>query len=137
MGGDVEEALPDAVLLDRGARDRRRQRDAAAERLRNGDEVGDDAVALEAEHRPEPAEPGLRLVEHEEYASLVAQLPQTAEVAVGRNDDPAGREHGLGDHRAERADRLLVDQLEARLQAGAVAGAVTVPDRAAVGIRSR
>ena len=133
----MEEALPDAVLLDRGARDRRRQRDAAAERLRNGDEVGDDAVVLEAEHRPEPAEPCLSLVEHEEHASLVAQLPQTAEVAVGRNDDPARREHGLRDHGAERADRLLVDQLEARLQAGAVAGAVTVPDRAAVGIRSR
>src|ERR671935_781575 len=129
MRGDVEEALAHAVLLDSGARDRRRERDAAAERLRDGYEVGDDAVVLEAEHRPEPAEPGLRLVEHEEHAALVAQLPQTAEVAVGRNDDPAGREHRLGDHGAERADRLLLDQLEARLQAGAVAGAVTGPDR--------
>jgi hypothetical protein len=51
----------------------------------------------------------LRLVEYQEHASLVAQLAQAAEVTVGRNDDPAGREHGLGDHGAERADRLLLD----------------------------
>src|SRR4029450_2588495 len=122
MRGDVEEALAHAVLLDRGARDRRRERDAAAERLRDGYEVGDHAVVLEAEHRPEPAEPGLRLVEYPEHASLVPQPAQAAEVAVGRNDDPAGREHGLGDHGAERADRLLLDQLETRILAGAGAG---------------
>src|SRR5919201_765576 len=131
MRGDVEEPLAHAVLHARGARDRRCERDAAAERLRDGYEVGDDAVVLEAEHRPEPAEPGLRLVEHEEHAALVAQLAQTAEVAVGRNDDPAGREHRLRDHGAERADRLLLYELESRIQAGAVAGAVAVPERAA------
>ena len=49
--GDVQEPLADAVLLDRRARNGRGERDPASERLRHGHEIGDDALALEAEHR--------------------------------------------------------------------------------------
>ena len=74
VGGHVQEALADAVLLDCGGRHGRGQRQAAPQRLRDGDEVGDDAVVLEAEHRPEPPEPRLRLVEDEQHPALGAHL---------------------------------------------------------------
>ena len=135
--GDVEEALVVTVLLDRARRDGRRERQAAAERLRDADEVGHHTVVLEAEHRPEAAEARLGLVHQEQHPALVEQLAHPAEVAVGRDDDAAGREHGLDDERAERADRLLVDELEADLEARAVAGPVAVAHRAAVGVRRR
>ena len=61
--GDVEEALVVAVLLDRARRDRRGEREPAAERLRDADEIGDDLVVLEPEHRPQAPEAGLRLVQ--------------------------------------------------------------------------
>src|SRR5439155_26322001 len=102
--GDVEEALPDTVLLDKRVRDGRREWDAAAERLRDGHEIRDDAVVFEPEHRPQPSEPGLRLVKHEQHPAGIAELAQAAEVSVRGDDDPPGREHRLGNDRAERAD---------------------------------
>src|SRR5439155_20514349 len=116
MRGDVEEALPDTVLFDQRVRDRRGQWDAATERLRDGHEIRDDAIVLEPEHRPQPSEPGLRLVKHEQHAAGIAELAQTAEIPVRGNDDPTGREHRLGNDRTERADRLLGDELEPRLE---------------------
>jgi hypothetical protein len=41
---DVEETFPDTVLLDQRVRDRRGEWDAAAERLRDGHEIRDDAI---------------------------------------------------------------------------------------------
>ena len=107
----------------------------AAERLREHEEVRHDAVALEAVHRPEPAEPGLALVEDHEHAALGAQVDEPREVARRRHDHAARRQHGLGHHRGRRPDRGLVEEIEARLQAGAVALAVAGPHRAAVGVR--
>src|SRR6266498_2295760 len=69
--------------------------------------------------------------------ALVAELAGAPEVPVRWNDDPAGREDRLGDEGAQRSDRLLVEELEADLQARAVARSVAVADGAAVGIRSR
>ena len=78
----VEEEAPLVGLgLDRLRGQRGRQRKAGAERLRQGEEVRDDAVTLEGEHRAGAAEPRLGFVDHEQHAPLVASLGQRCEVA--------------------------------------------------------
>jgi hypothetical protein len=86
----VEEPVGDAVLFDRRRGDRRRDRDPAAQGLRDGEDV-DDALELEPEHGPQASEARLGLVRHEQHAPLLAQLTRAAEVSLGRVDDSAGR----------------------------------------------
>src|SRR3954468_13480696 len=96
---------------------------------------GTHVVDLEAIHRPEPTEPGLALVEHEQHPALARELRQAQEVARRQDDQPTGRQPRRGHHGRRRADRGLVEEVEARLQARAVTGTVAMADRAAVGVR--
>ena len=119
------------------ARDRCRQRQAAAERLGEREDVRHDAVLLEREHRADAAERGLRLVEDQQHAALLAVLLEPREVAVGQRHDAAGAEDRLGDHGGGRADGLRVGERHAGVEAGHVAAVAAVGDRAAVGVRRR
>ena len=104
--GDVrrveEEAALVGLLLDLVGGQHRGQRQAGAERLRQREDVGHDAVALEREHRAGAAEPGLRLVEDEQHPPLVAARLQRGEVAGRQVEDAARRQHRLGDERRRR-----------------------------------
>src|SRR3989304_8567313 len=62
--------------------------DAAAERLRGRQEVGDDAPVLAAEHPARAAQTGLHFIEDQQRPSTVADLTYAAEVAVRRDDHP-------------------------------------------------
>ena len=135
--GDVQEALLERVGLDRVGGDRRRQRQAAAERLRQRDEVRHHVVLLEREHRPDAAERRLRLVDDEQHPALLAALLERREVAVGQRHDAARAEDRLDDRGGGRADRLRVGHREAGVEAGQVAAVAAVGDRAAVRVRRR
>ena len=105
-----------SVVIDAG------ERHAAAQRLRHGQDVGRHVQMRRGEPVAEASERGLRLVEDQQHARACALRPaQRVEVAVGRNDDAAGADDRLGDHRRRRAGRLHVVQLEADLHARAVA----------------
>src|SRR4051812_43451149 len=133
----MTETMRMAFLLDRGAGDHRADRYAPAERFREHEEIRHYAVDLEAIHPPEPAKAGLALVEHHQHAALTRQVHEPGEVTGRRHDHASGGKHRLGDHRGGRADRRLVEEVEARFETGAVAGAVAVTDRAAVRIGCR
>src|SRR5919197_6730280 len=124
----MNEAPRVAPLLDRGASDHRADRHATAQRLRQHEEVRHDAVDLEAVHPPEPAEPGLAVVERKQHAALPRQLREPREVAGRWHDHAPSREHRLGHYRGGRANRRLVKEVEARFETGAVTGAVAVTD---------
>src|SRR5207248_9979098 len=108
--------------------------DAAAEMLRHGDDVGDDAVALEAEHGAVLPETGLLLVDDQQHATLMAELAQPLQPARRRLDDAAGAEQRLGDHRRRPAGRLRVDQLKAGVEASVAAGRERLAQRATIAI---
>ena len=113
----MNEALLVAILLDLGAGYRRGERHAAAERLGDREKIRHDAVLLEAEIGADPAERGLRLVQDQEHAARLAQLLQPRKIALRRHDHAARAEDRLDDRGGERARALLVDLLEADLQA--------------------
>ena len=85
---------------------------------------GDDAVALERVPVAGAAQPGLRLVEDQQHAALVALVPQRGEVAGREVDDAAGAQDRLDQAGGEAADRLGVDQVEAEVE---LAAPVQVP----------
>src|SRR3954454_8349907 len=60
---------------------------------------------LEAEHRAEAPEAGLRLVRHEQHAALAAERARAASNGR-RNDDAARPEHRLDDEQARTPTRL-------------------------------
>ena len=111
------------------------------EGLRDRDDIGDDGVLFEPEHRPEPPEPRLSLVDDEQPAPLVRGVCEAPEIAGRRVDDTPGGEHRLGDRGGERTRAVGVKELEAPLHAahvaGPAAGRVFAPraDRATVRIR--
>ena len=133
----MQEALLERVGLDRVGGDRRRQRQPAAERLRQRDEVRHHVVLLEREHRPDAAERGLRLVDDEQHPALLAALLEPREVAVGQRHDAARAQDRLDDRGGGCAYGLGVGEREARVEAGEVAAVAAVGDRAAVGVRRR
>src|SRR5262249_13280931 len=92
------------------------QRKAGAECLGQGEDVGDDAVALEGVPGAGAAEPGLGLVEDQQHSAFSALVPQCREVAGRRLDDATGAEDRLDDTGGEAADRLCVDQVETEVQ---------------------
>ena len=63
-------------------------RDAAAEALSQGQNVGDDAVVFEGEPATGPTDPGLNLVEDEERATAIAGLADPGEIAGRRRSSP-------------------------------------------------
>ena len=116
------------LLLDLVGGQHRRQRQPGAERLRQRQDVGHDAVALEREHRAGATEPGLGFVEDQQHPALVAARLQRGEVAGRQVEDAARRQHRLGDERRRRAGALAIDQVEGVVELGA-------PVEAAVGGR--
>ena len=94
----AEEALVDAL-----GRERRRERQVAARQaLRDGHEVGRDALVLAREHRPGAAEAGRDLVADQEHVVLVAEMADVAQVAVGSDEDARGAlDERLDDHRGD------------------------------------
>ena len=115
-------------------RDHAGKRNAAAERLRHGHDVGSHFQVRRGEPVSQPAERRLRFVEDQQHAALERFLPQRFEIALRRNDDAAGADHRLGDHCGTCARRLRVVQLEADLHAGAVAPIAAMPDGTAIRI---
>ena len=105
-------------LLDLVAGEHGRQRQAGAEGLRQREDVGHDAVALEGEHEPGTADAGLRLVEHEEHPPLVAAFLQGRQVPRRQLEHTAGRQDRLGDERRQAADGLPVDEVEPVVELG-------------------
>ena len=89
-GGDRRAAVGAAVVAglehrgDVGARPARADRHAVAHRLGQRDDVGRDAVVLEAEPPPGAAEPGLDLVDHQQRRRCVADLADRRQVAGRR-----------------------------------------------------
>src|SRR5947199_9226975 len=79
------ERLPDLGRAAEGAQ----RHHAAAERLRQAEDVRLDAVVLDREELPGPAEAGLDLVRDEERAALRAEPPNAGDVVVGREDHAA------------------------------------------------
>src|SRR5216684_1177985 len=128
-------ARGDDRLLDLGGRRHGADPDAATEMLGDGDDVGNDAVALETEHRAELAEAGLLLVDDEQHAALDAELLETPQPTRRRLDHAAGAEQGLGDDRRRPTRALRIQQLEAGLEAGELAFGKTLRERAAIAIR--
>ena len=91
-------------FLEFGAGQHGGQREAGAERLRQGQDVGDDAVALEGVPIAGAAEPGLGLIKDQQHPAFPALVPQRREVAGGRLDDAAGAEDRLDDAGGQAAD---------------------------------
>ncbi len=137
--GRVEEvAALVGARLDLVRRDDRGQRQPGAERLGHRDDVGDDAVALEAVAVARAVERGLRLVEDQQHPARVAVLAQRGEVARRRDEDAAAGQDRLDDAGRERARRLGVDELEAEVELAApVELAVGGRDVRAVRVRRR
>jgi hypothetical protein len=69
--------------------DRRHRHDPAAERLAEDPDVGHDVLVVAGEGAAGAAEPRLDLVGEEQHVVLVAQRAHPAQVALGRDDDPA------------------------------------------------
>jgi hypothetical protein len=75
----------------------RSHRQAAGDRLRDTEDVGNDLVLLEREHRPGPAEPRLDLVEDEQHAALAAQSRGRIDELACRGPHAAFALHELDD----------------------------------------
>src|SRR5579862_4295941 len=73
--------------LDLVVRDHGRKRNAAAERLRYGHEIGRHPKMRRGEPMAEPAERRLRLVEDQKHVALARLLRERVEIAFGWNDD--------------------------------------------------
>src|SRR5436305_1295284 len=86
-GGRDRVRLPGRHQL--GAAQERGERQAAADPLPNRQQVGHDSLVVGGPHPPTPPEAALNLVEDEQRAGAVAQLPQAAEEPFGRDDDAA------------------------------------------------
>ena len=96
-GAAVLAGLEDAedVAVRHDGRDRD---DAAAERLAQDVEVGDDALVVAREGPAGPAEAGLDLVGREQHVVGGAELADPAQVAVRRDHDAALALDGLDEH---------------------------------------
>src|ERR671921_633902 len=124
----MQEALLVALLLYRAAGYRRGEGEPTAQRLGEGQDVGDDVLGLEGEVGADPAERRLRLVHDQQHASLLADPLEAGEVAFRERDDAAYAQNGLCDHGSIRADRLGVCEPDADLEAGHIAAVPAVPD---------
>jgi hypothetical protein len=117
--GRVEEEAPlVGLLLDLVGRQHGGQRQAGAERLRQRQDVGHDAVTVAREHGAGAADAGLRLVQHQQHPPLATVGLEGGEEAQRELQDAAGREHRLGDQRRQPAGALAVDEVEGVVQLG-------------------
>ena len=82
-----------------------------------GRRLGVAASCFESEHGAQPAEAGLGFIHDEQHAPLVKMLAHAPEYISGGAMTPPA-ENGLGDQGAQRTDGLLVDKLEADVEAG-------------------
>ena len=81
----------------------------AGERLRQGEDVGDDSGLLVGEQGPGAAEAALHLIEDQGDAAGVTQLPQESEPLGVERANPSLSLHRLDDHarRPGRRDRMV------------------------------
>ena len=93
---------------------------SARDRLGERHQVGRDAVVVGGEPRAEPAEAGDHLVEDQQRAALVAQLPQTLQIALGGREHAAGADHRLGHDRRDPLRAVVGDGVAHRREAVAV-----------------
>ena len=105
------------------AADERAERQAAAERLREHEQIGHDAPVLVGEQPAGAAEAGDHLVEDQQRADLVAAPPQRGEEVPARDAHAALGLHRLDDHRRgalvdarERADVVEGQEVDAGQQ---------------------
>ncbi len=76
---------------------------ASAERLGKRENVGSHAFLLAGEQSPGPAEPGLDLIDNEQRAVPVAQVPGSGQIAGRRDTDPRLSLNDLHHERGEEA----------------------------------
>ncbi len=111
--GRIEQKTPlESLLLDLRTRHHRRKRQAGAERLRQRHDIRRHAIALKGEHVSGPADAGLRLIEDEQHAPLLALFLQGSEITEGQFEDTAARQDRFGNEGGEIARRLAIDQFE-------------------------
>jgi hypothetical protein len=84
---------------------------ARGDALGHREQVGDHAVVLAGEPPPGPAEAGDDLVGDHQHVQLVAEAAHGAQPADGRDDEPAGADDRLQDHRRDRLRSLAEDRL--------------------------
>ena len=82
-----------------------RERQAGGDRLRDGHQVGLDAVVLHREHAPGAAEAGLHLVGDEHDPVLVADRAHAVDELLRRDDEAALALHGLEARSPRRSPR--------------------------------
>ncbi len=134
VGGVEGEARRVRLFLDFRAGRGHRQRQAAADCLRHGQDVGRDAGRMGGRLCADPTASGLGLIEDQQHAPVLGRGPERVEIALRRHDDTTRREDRLGDHRRARPVALHVEEAQPRLQAGHVAFVPAMLDRAAIGI---
>ena len=89
MGGEEQETSVMADGFDLLAGDHGGHRQTRAEGLGQREQVRHDSVRFEGVHRPGAPDPGLRLVDDQQHAALVAHLLEPAQVPRRGLDDPA------------------------------------------------
>ena len=90
----AQAARPRSIHDLRAAGDRR-QRHAAAERLRSEDQIGLDAEMSAGKQLPGAAEAGLYFISNKDDAALAADLRQRRQKSGRRHDKPAFPKHRL------------------------------------------
>ena len=133
VGAGVDEGLVDRFLQDHAAE----RQVPAGDALGEGDHVGDDLPALDAEVVPEAAEAGDDLVGDQQHLVLVADGADALEVAGRRHDDAADALHRLGDERADGVRALALDDALELVGAGDAAVGIRQVELAAVAERPR
>src|SRR5262245_51162193 len=79
--------------------------------LREGEDIGLDAVAFETEPAARSAKAGDDLVSNEEHVVLVADFPDAGEVVIGRNNESAGTLYGFCNKRRNSLWAFLKNRL--------------------------
>src|SRR5439155_3287790 len=99
-------ALGNDVVLYFAAGDRGADTHAPAEVLRNSQDIGNDTVLLEGEHRAQLAEASLCLVEDEQHFPFFTLSLQLLEPDGWRGDDSTSAEQRFSNDRRQRSYRL-------------------------------
>lgn len=84
-----------------------RERQSAAQRLPERDQVGSDIVVLKGMEQARPAQTDFDLVAHDEHVIAAAGFHQLPQEPVGRNDEAAVGEDRLDRHAGDVARRQL------------------------------
>ena len=133
--GPRESRLVPGLLRERPGGDRAADAEPRGHALAEGDHVGDDPEVLEPPHAPGAGRRELGLVEDEQRAPAVGEVPEARQPLGGRDHHAPGDRNGLGEDGGDVPARDVLHQLLAALQAGHVARRVLEVDGAAVAER--